>query len=218
MGRCLARLTLAYWKLVHRLAPLSMARAVRLVGLVVSPPEISYLAKVVIEIRKWEIHQSASAKDIRKIFPDTVKVGILLEMLPQQAHDFVLQTLGNEVEYEETAERVRAFVARKLAIASGSGLATMDMGHAQAESCGDWEDEEEWDDEVGVRSMSSQCHACHGTCAPRLSHGRRQPERLTQGKKKGKRANEGRRQRRQDRGQDISTCYTCQQPAHMAAN
>lgn len=42
----------AWCKILHRRAPRSMARAVRLVGLVASPPKIPDLAKVDSEIRK----------------------------------------------------------------------------------------------------------------------------------------------------------------------
>lgn len=91
-----------------------------------------------------------------------VKAGVMLHMLPTQAHDFVLQTFGTEVKYEETAERMRTFVANKAAMTSGSGPVPMDVGHAHAECHGERDGEEEWDDdEVASVSMNTQCHTCH---------------------------------------------------------
>lgn len=78
-----------WWKLIHPQAPVA-----RLVGLVASPPKISDFAKVAAEIRMWEDHHRTLTKAFRETFSDTVKVGILLQMLPKQAHDLVLQTLG----------------------------------------------------------------------------------------------------------------------------
>lgn len=84
-------------------------------------------------------------------------------MLPKQAHDVVLQNVGNEVKYEETMERVRTFVAHMVVMTSGSGPISMDVGHAHAENCGEWGDEENWDEEdVGEVSMNTQYHGCHG--------------------------------------------------------
>lgn len=54
-------------------------------------------------------------------------MGFLLQMLPQQAHDFVFQTFGNEVKYEYLAQRVRTFAAN-----TDVGVVPMDIG------CGAW--------------------------------------------------------------------------------
>lgn len=90
-----------------------MARAVRLVGLIASSPGITDLTKGETDIRRWEDHQRMLAKRFRESFSDTVRVGILLQMLPE--HEFVLQTLRDEVKYYETVERMRAFVAHRVA-------------------------------------------------------------------------------------------------------
>lgn len=71
-------------------------------------------------------------------------------MLPKQAHDFVLQTLGDEVKDKEVVERARTCVANKVAMAAGSGLAPMDVWWGG----GQWE----WDrGEDGKRRISGQC-------------------------------------------------------------
>lgn len=81
--------------------PRNMARAERFAGRVTSPPKLFEFAKVEADIRKWEDHQRTLAKDIRELFSETVKMGILLQMLPKHAHSFVFQTLGNEVKCEQ---------------------------------------------------------------------------------------------------------------------
>lgn len=52
----------AWWRLVHRRPPSSMARAVSLVGLVVGPQKVSDLCKAEGDVRKWEDHQGTFAK------------------------------------------------------------------------------------------------------------------------------------------------------------
>lgn len=68
----------AWWKLVQTRAPRSMSRAVR---------------KVEADIQKWEGHQRPLANEFQETFSGTVNVGILLHILPKQAHDFVPQAL-----------------------------------------------------------------------------------------------------------------------------
>lgn len=68
------------------------------------------------------------------------------------------------MKYEETVEGVRTFVAHEVAMASGSGVVPMDVGHAHAENDRAWGNEEECEDEkeVGAVSMNTQRHACQG--------------------------------------------------------
>lgn len=127
----------AWWKVVHRRAPHSVARAVRLAGLIARPPNTSDLAKVETEIRKWGDHQRTLAKESRERFSETGKVGILLQLLPNAgSHSIVLRTLGTEVEREETAERFH--VASNVAMASGSGPAPMDVSTRMRRTAGVW--------------------------------------------------------------------------------
>lgn len=84
--------------LLHWRAPRSTPRAVRLVGRAESPALRTVSSRRWNQtIRKWEDRQRTLMKEIRNSFSDKFKVGILLHMLPKQAHDFVFQALGSEV-------------------------------------------------------------------------------------------------------------------------
>lgn len=93
-------------------------RFVRLVGLVASPPEISEPAEVESEIRNWEGHQRTLTKEFRESLVDRMKAGIMGQMLPKKAQDFVPHTFGNQVRSDDIVERVRTFVAKKVAMTS----------------------------------------------------------------------------------------------------
>lgn len=72
-----------------------MASAVRLVG---------QIATAEAEIRKWEDHHGTFANCFREAFFDMIKAGVLLQMLPRQAHDSIQQTLGHKVTYDDGVE------------------------------------------------------------------------------------------------------------------
>lgn len=78
----------AWWRLIHERGPRSVARAVRLVGMVTSPPKVMDLAKVEAEIVRWEEHQRTLRREFKEGFSDVVRIGILLNMLPQSVQDF----------------------------------------------------------------------------------------------------------------------------------
>lgn len=139
------------------------------------------LAKLELEIRQWEDHSRTLAKRFRETFSNIVKVGILLQMLPKQARDFVLQAFGNGLKYEEIVKRVRTFVANKVAMTVGSGPGPVDVGEI---SCG-----------VGRRGgLGGRGHRVAfgghsvswmsglGARAPQLPHGCREPAGLAQRK------------------------------------
>lgn len=188
----------AWWEPVHRRAPRSMARAVRLVGLVASLPKMSNMTTVEAEIRGREDHQKTLAREVWETFLGTVKVGVLFETLPKQAHDVVLQVIGNDAEYEEIVERVRMFVVNNVDMMSGSERDPVDVGQAHAENYGERGGEED----VGNVSMNAKCQACQGwghvrrDCPTAAANSKRAPER--RGKGRGPR--ERRMQRRQGRG------------------
>lgn len=61
--------------------------------------KMSEFAKVGPGIRKSEDHQRTLTTKLCESFSGTLKLDIILEMVPKQVHDFVLQTLGNDVKY-----------------------------------------------------------------------------------------------------------------------
>ena len=144
----------AWAKIVRKYNPRSMARAVRLVGQVTNPPKIVDLAKVESELDKWEELVRTMKKDFKEEFSDTVKVGIVTTMMPQSVQEFVYQSIGSSVKYDDMVEKIRALVSNKVAMSARVGPTPMDVG----EVC----DEDSGDDEIGAVSMNTQCHACGG--------------------------------------------------------
>lgn len=82
--------------------------------------------------------EDARQTSSRECSSETVEVSFVLKMLPKQAHDFSPQNLGAEMRCEATVERVRRFVANKVAMMSGAGPVPVDIGHATAEWYGEW--------------------------------------------------------------------------------
>lgn len=131
---------------------------------------------------KWEVHQRTLANNLREASSDTVKLGILVQKLPKQAHDFVLRTFAKEL---NSVERVRTLVANIVAMTAGSGHAQMDMGECHGERGGVDERSVSWVSGLGAR-------------ASRLPHGCRKPEGL---ERQGQGNCEERRKVQEGRGQ-----------------
>lgn len=103
------------------------------------------------ELVKLDDHQRMLAKKLPESFPDMVKVGIMLPMLPKQATTLCFRL---NAKHGETAKRVPTFVPNDVAMISGSGSGPMGVG----ECYGDWVGVEESDEEdVGAVSKNTRC-------------------------------------------------------------
>ena len=148
------------WSRIHKkYSPKTMARAVRLVGQVTSPAKVVDLKHVESELTRWEEKVKVLSKEFGEIFSDTVKVGIILSVMPTSVQEMVYNVLGDNVKYEEVASRIRSVVSTKVAMMQGP--APMDIGEVGDENsnCHDCGEHEE---EIGAVSMSTQCHGCGG--------------------------------------------------------
>ena len=72
----------AWSKLYRKYAPKTMARAVRMVGQVTNPPKVKELRDVERELMKWDEKAKALTKEFGETFSDTVKVGIVVSIMP----------------------------------------------------------------------------------------------------------------------------------------
>lgn len=116
-----------------------------LLGLVASASTIADLAKVEMDIKKWGGHRTTVMKVFRETFSVMVKVGIILQKLPEHAHDFVVQALGSKVQHDETMKRMRTSRSPWYP----APLPPRWMWGIDVE-------------DVGAVSMNTLCHACHG--------------------------------------------------------
>ena len=154
----------AWQKLVGKYSPKSMARAVRIVGMVTNPPKITDLTKAEAELDKWEEHVKVLKRDFKENFSDTVKVGIVTSMMPISVQEMIYQSIGKNVNYDEVVQKVRAVISNKVAMTVRNGPAPMDIGEVKRDiEYWDWDgQEDEQDGEGGAVSANTQCHNCKG--------------------------------------------------------
>ena len=148
------------WSRIHKkYSPKTMARAVRLVGQVTSPAKVVDLKYVESELTRWEEKVKVLSKEFGENFSDTVRVGIILSVMPPSVQEMIYNSLGDNVKYEEVASKIRSVVSTKVAMMQGP--APMDIGQVEDENAKshDYSANEE---EIGAVSMSTQCHGCGG--------------------------------------------------------
>ena len=129
----------AWSKLYRKYAPKTMARAIRMVGQVTNPPK--------------EEKAKALTKEFGETFNDTVKVGIVVSIMPQAVQELVYQSVGDKLNYDEVTAKIRSVVSNKVAVMEGP--TPMDVGNIDHE----WVSEN-LEDDVAAVSWSTQCLGC----------------------------------------------------------
>ena len=149
----------AWHKLFTKYNPKTMARAIRLVGVVTNPPKIRELKDAEAALDKWEEHVKLLQKDFNETFSETVKVGIVTSMMPLSVQEYVYTSVGNEMNYETIIQRIRSVISNKVAMAQGP--VPMDVGRVAGKE-DEYEEEygEEYDEVDAVGNV--QCHSCGG--------------------------------------------------------
>ena len=54
-------------------------------------------------------------KEFGETFSDTVKVGIVVSIMPQAVQELVYQSIGDKLEYDEVTAKIRSVVSNKVA-------------------------------------------------------------------------------------------------------
>ena len=80
-------------KLYRKYAPKTMARAIRMVGQVTNPPKVKELQDVERELKTWPF-----TKEFGETFSDTVKIGIVVSIMPQAVQELVYQSIGDKLD------------------------------------------------------------------------------------------------------------------------
>jgi hypothetical protein len=139
----------AWRKLHQKYAPRTMARAIRMVAAVTSPPVIRTMEDVETKVTAWEGSMDALTKNFREKFGPTVKIGILTNMLPPQLQDVVYTMVDGKTSYEEIAAKVRSIASNNVAM---TAAVPMDVNAAAYDE----------DDDVDAVGSHTQCFRCQG--------------------------------------------------------
>ena len=115
----------AWLRLMRKYSPKSLARAVRLVGQVTTPPKVNDITKAELQLDKWEELVKVMKKDFKEEFSDTVRVGIVTAMMPQSVQELNYQSIGTTIKYDEVVQKVRAVISNKVAMMAHKGPAHM---------------------------------------------------------------------------------------------
>jgi hypothetical protein len=103
----------AYRRLCRRFLGKTRGKRLHLLRKGVNPPKVKKLAEVLGSIEKWEIHVQRLKADFKEELSDGLKVGILLEMLPQDVSDHLAQKIADDDNYADVKEMVLRYVENK---------------------------------------------------------------------------------------------------------
>ena len=167
---------MAWQKLHKKYNPRTVARAIRLMAEVASPPAVKDMKDVDSALTKWEGKVRQLRKEFNEGLSDHMRIAIVTAMLPSQVQDFIYTNIDEDAKYELVVEKVRSVVGNKVAMMMGP--APMDVGEVRGREMEE-EYEEDWGEDVGAVGFHTRCHRCEGW-------GHMQRECPTKGKGKGK--------------------------------
>ena len=126
-----------------------------MVGRVTNPTKVKELRDVERELMKWEEKPKALTKEFGETFSDTVKVGIVVSIVPLAVQELVYQSIGDKLDYDEVTAKIRSVMSNKVAMMEGP--APKDVGKIDHEC-----ESENLEDDVAAVSWSTQCFGCGG--------------------------------------------------------
>ena len=126
-----------------------------MVGQVTNPPKVKELRDVERELLKWEEKAKALTKEFGETFSDTVKVGIVVSIMPPAVQELVYQSIGDKLDYDEVTAKIRSVMSNKVAMMEAP--TPMDVGMIDHEC-----ESENLEDDVAAVSWSTQCPGCGG--------------------------------------------------------
>jgi hypothetical protein len=103
----------AYRRLCRRFLGKTRGKRLHLLRKGVNPPKVKKLSEVLGAIEKWEIHVQRLKADFKEELSDGLKVGILLEMIPQDVSDHLAQKIADDDTYIDVKEMVLRYVENK---------------------------------------------------------------------------------------------------------
>ena len=90
---------------------------------------------------------------VGETFSDTVKVGIVVSIMPPAVQELVYQSIGEKLDYDEVTAKIRSVMSNKVAMMEGP--TPMDVGKIDHEC-----ESENLEDDVAAVSWPTQCLGC----------------------------------------------------------
>ena len=144
----------AWQKLFKKYNPKTMARGVRLLGEVTSPPKVKELRDIEVDVNRWEEKCKTLSTQFKEDLSNNMKIAVFTNMMPISIQDYIYTHVDSEATYESVKDKVRAVVSNK--VAAETGPSPMDVGGV--DRCKDHDQDEAHVDAV---SMDVRCHRCH---------------------------------------------------------
>ena len=149
------------WQKLHRkYNPRTMARGVRLLGEVVSPPAIKELTEIETQVNRWEDRVKMLHSQFNEELSNNMRIAVFTNMMPGPVQDYIYSHVEKDVRYDELRDKIQAMVSNKIAVSGGP--TPMDVGEIAGKGGeGDrWQTGDDW--EVDAVWPTSQCHRCGG--------------------------------------------------------
>ena len=163
----------AWYRLHRKYNPRTMARAIRLMSEVTSPPPVRDLREVDAALARWEQKLKTLSKEFGENPSNAMKIAIVTGMMPPVVQDFIYTNVDEKASVEAVIEKIRSVTGNKVAMMEP---VPMDIGEV-------WEDRAAYDGEedVGAVGAHVRCHKCEG-----WGHMSRECPTQAKGKGKGK--------------------------------
>jgi hypothetical protein len=206
------------WQILYnKYNPKTMARGVRMLIEIVSPPKLKDLTEIETAIQKWENKLTNMRSQFGDGFSERMKIAIFTNMLPATIQDYIYSIVEDASLYDVIKEKVRSMVSNKVAM--GTGPAPMDIGGLQEPWGGEeWHEDGEYYD-VGAVTPDTKCYRCQGyghfsrDCATKaVEKGKGKGHEKGKGKGQGQEKGKGKGKGKSFPG----TCWTCGKDGHRA--
>ena len=152
----------AWRALTKRYNPTTPMRGLELMLKVVVPGKAKKGEDVQTRINKWEGHLNALKRDYNENVSDMMKIGILINMMPDDLQDHVLQHADRLREYKLVKEKVVTLTDARVRLKDPNA---MDVGYADYEHEYDYEngtDSDENHHDVANIGVDTRCFRCGG--------------------------------------------------------